>query len=84
MKKFGIKYNSQMNNDLVNKFCELSSSSKQILETIYRKENISTRSYFKILKIARTIADLNQSENINDEHIMEVINYRKFISNQII
>ncbi len=84
LKKFGIKYNSQMNNDLVNKFCELSSSSKQILETIYRKENISTRSYFKILKIARTIADLNQSENINDEHIMEVINYRKFISNQII
>lgn len=84
LKKFGIKYNSQMSNELINKFCELSQSSKQILETIYRKENISTRSYFKILKIARTIADLNQSENINEEHIMEVINYRKFISNQVI
>lgn len=84
LKKYGMKYNSQMTNELVNKFCKLSSSSKQILETIYRKENISTRSYFKILKIARTIADLNQSENINDEHIMEVINYRKFINNQVI
>ncbi|BAK81159.1 YifB family Mg chelatase-like AAA ATPase [Candidatus Arthromitus sp. SFB-rat-Yit] len=83
-KKYGMKYNSQMNNELVNKFCKLSPSSKQILETIYRKENISTRSYFKILKIARTIADLNQSENINDGHIMEVINYRKFINNQVI
>lgn len=84
LEKFGIKYNSEMNNELVNKFCELKSSSKQILETIYRKENISTRSYFKILKIARTIADLNGEASIQDEHIMEVINYRKFTNKQVI
>lgn len=84
LKKYGIKYNSQMNNELVNKFCELSTSSKQILETVYRKENITTRSYFKILKIARTIADLDNKDKINDEHIMEVINYRKFINKQVI
>lgn len=83
-KKFKIKYNSQMNNDLVNRFCELNSSSKQILETIYRKENISTRSYFKILKIARTIADLDDQNRITDDHIMEVVNYRKFINKQVI
>lgn len=84
LEKFNIKYNSQMNNELVNKFCALKPSSKQILETIYRKENISTRAYFKILKIARTIADLNGENNIQDEHIMEVINYRKFTNKQVI
>ncbi len=78
-KKFNIKYNSEMNNDLINRFCELSKSSKEILETIYRKESISTRSYFKILKIARTIADLDGEIKINDSHIVEVMNYRKFI-----
>ena len=83
-KKFDIKYNDQMNNELVNKFCELSSSSKQILETIYRKQEISTRDYFKILKVARTVADLDGQEKINDEHIMEVINYRKFINKQVV
>ena len=78
-KKFNIKYNSEMNNDLINRFCELSKSSKEILETIYGKESISTRSYFKIIKIVHTIADLDGDVKINDSHIMEVINYRKFI-----
>ncbi len=84
LKNYGIKYNSQMSNELINKFCKLRPSSKQILETIYRRENISTRSYFKILKIARTIADLDNEENIRDEHIMGVINYRKFTTKQVI
>lgn len=84
LSKFNIKYNSQMDNRLVNKFCKLDLQSKQILETVYRKENISTRSYFKILKIARTIADLENKENITTEHIMEVINYRKFINKQVV
>lgn len=84
LSKFNIKYNSQMDNRLINMFCKLDSSSKQILETVYRKENISTRSYFKILKIARTIADLENKENITTEHIMEVINYRRFINKQVV
>lgn len=82
--KFNIKYNSQMDNRLINMFCKLDLPSKQILETVYRKENISTRSYFKILKIARTIADLENKENITIEHIMEVINYRRFINKQVV
>ncbi len=73
-----------MDNELINRFCKLKPSSKRILENVYRNENISTRSYFKILKIARTISDLDGSDQINDEHIMEVINYRKFISKEAV
>lgn len=80
----GIKYNSHMSNELVNKFCKLDAQSKQLLESVYRKESISTRSYFKILKIARTVADLENEKDITVDHIMEVINYRKFINKQVV
>lgn len=57
---------------------EISTSSKNIMESAMRKFDMSVRSYNKVIKVARTIADLEESENINDCHILESIEYRAF------
>lgn len=72
----GIYTNSELTPKLIEKFCKLELSSSQILEKYFQKNKLSARSYAKILKIARTIADLESSENIQDEHILEAIRYR--------
>ena len=55
---------------------ELNEKTKDILKMSFEKMNLSARGYVKILKIARTIADLDSSDNINEYHIMEAIQYR--------
>ena len=60
----------------VEKICKLGEREKSILEKIVSKYYLSARSYFKILKISRTIADLEGSEKINSDHILEAISYR--------
>ena len=55
---------------------ELNDKTKNILKMSFEKMNLSARGYMKILKIARTIADLDSSDNINEYHIMEAIQYR--------
>ena len=72
----GIYTNSQMNNKLVEKYCILNKRAKSILSDVFEKYNLSARMYFKILKVARTLADLDNSENINEENVMEAICYR--------
>ena len=74
--EYGIYTNSELTPKLMEEFCVLSSSSKSILEKYFQKNKLSARSYSKILKIARTIADLEGSENIKDKHILEAIRYR--------
>jgi magnesium chelatase family protein len=49
---------------------------KMMLDTIAEKLKLSARGYFKVLKIARTIADLERSENIKEKHLMEALQYR--------
>lgn len=71
-----IYTNSELTPKLIEKFCKLELSSTQILEKYFEKNKLSARSYAKILKIARTIADLDGSKNIRDEHILEAIRYR--------
>ena len=51
---------------------------------MYDKFNLSTRAYSRILKVARTIADLDGSKNILDIHIIEAMQYRKFIDERIV
>ena len=72
----GIYTNSQMTNKLVEKYCKLGSKEKKILEKAFDKYNLSARMYYKILKVARTLADIDGNDNISEENIVEAICYR--------
>lgn len=67
----GILYNSEMNENMVRKYCQLDDNALKIMEQIMAKHNISARSYSKILKTSRTIADMNNSIKIERSHILE-------------
>ena len=75
-KDLPINFNSQMSKKETDKFCPLSDKNRQILDRAYEKYNLSARGYVKVLKTARTIADLENSEEIKSEHILEAIGYR--------
>lgn len=68
--------NSELTPKLVNKYCKLGSKQKEILEKAFERLNLSARAYIKILKTARTIADLEEKENIEEKHLAEAIGYR--------
>ena len=71
-----IHYNAQMGVKLIRQFCKLDEDSLGLLKTAMEKLNLSARAYDRILKVARTIADLEASERINGNHISEAIQYR--------
>ncbi len=77
-KRFGQenKYNSAMAADEVETFCMLTDSGKIVIKQAFEKLNLSMRGYHKIMKVARTIADLEQSELIDAIHLREAIMYR--------
>ena len=68
--------NAKMNSAQVKKFCNLDQSSELLLRTAFQKLKLSARAHDRILKVARTIADLDNSEKINSNHIAEAISYR--------
>src|SRR5690606_28766153 len=72
----GIHYNAQMGVKQIREFCKLSESSLSLLKTAMERLNLSARAYDRILKVARTIADLEKSPDIKDAHISEAIQYR--------
>lgn len=71
-----ILTNSEMNIPQIKKYCEHDSKSKELLKKYVDSGKLSARGYHRILKVARTIADLNNSENIKYEHIAEALMYR--------
>ncbi|HPE83937.1 MAG TPA: YifB family Mg chelatase-like AAA ATPase [Aequorivita sp.] len=71
-----IHYNAQMGVKQIRQFCKLDEASLQLLKTAMERLNLSARAYDRILKVARTIADLEASENITGNHISEAIQYR--------
>ena len=75
-KNNGIYSNAQLTPKLVNKYCKLDNEGKKILQNAFERLGLSARAYGRILKVARTIADLNGKENINVNHIAEAIQYR--------
>lgn len=74
--KDGITCNSQLTSSLISKYCVLSDECKKILEDAFNKLNLSARAHNRILKLARTIADLDESNNIEINHLAEAIQYR--------
>jgi magnesium chelatase family protein len=68
--------NAQMTPRLIRKYCPLASGSQMLLERAINKYGLSARAYDRILKVSRTIADLEGREQIADEHISEAVQYR--------
>ncbi|WP_347372697.1 YifB family Mg chelatase-like AAA ATPase [Aequorivita sp. Q41] len=71
-----VHYNAQMGVKQIREFCKLDETSLQLLKTAMERLNLSARAYDRILKVSRTIADLEVSEKINGTHIAEAIQYR--------
>ncbi len=74
--KYGLYTNSQMPHKLISKFCVPSASGERLLKLAMEKFMLSIRAYDKILKISRTIADLNENKGIEDYHLSEALQYR--------
>ena len=75
-KKYKIYSNAELTPKLIEKYCKLDDISKEILEKAFNRLGLSARAYSRILKVARTIADLDQKENIESQHVAEAIQYR--------
>ena len=81
-KKYGIYSNSELTTKLVSQFCVLDNKGEELLQNAFKKLKLSIRAYERILKVARTIADLDGKVNIEYKHVAEAIQYRsidKFI-----
>ena len=76
-KNENIFVNSEMNLKLIKKYCKIPEQAKQLLKQAVQTYNLSARAYFRLLKTARTIADLENTQNIKTEYIAEALQYRK-------
>ena len=79
-KGYPIFTNSELTPELIKKFCKLDEKSETLLKTAIARFNLSGRAYDRIVKLARTIADLENSENIESSHVAQALQYRSFIS----
>ncbi len=68
--------NAQMSSKMLHTYCDIDETSRNLLKNAMERLSLSARAYDRILKVARTIADLDQSDAIRPEHIAEAINYR--------
>ncbi len=77
--KFDFNLNSEIPSRYIEVFCGIDEDSRRLLDRTVNRFNLSSRSYYRILKVARTIADLDRKENIETNHILEAIQYRNTI-----
>lgn len=74
--KLPIFTNSEMNTKYIREFCQIGNKEKQLLKNAIQQMNLSPRGYHRLLKVSRTIADLDKKEKIAPAHIAEAIQYR--------
>lgn len=75
-KNIGIFSNSGLTTKLIEKYCKIDEKGEKILNNAFKILGLSARAYGRILKVARTIADLDEQEDINYKHLAEAIQYR--------
>ncbi len=78
-KDTGLVTNSDLNSKTIKKFCKLDAESENLLKAAAGKFNISGRGFDRILKLARTIADLDAKENLTSAHIAQSLQYRNLV-----
>jgi len=76
LKGAGVFSNSRLSSRLIRKYCEVKGDTLKLLETAVERLGLSARAYTRVLKVARTIADLEGSEGILHNHVSEAIQYR--------
>ena len=74
--KLGLKFNSELSSDQVKEYCRLNERGKKLMKTVFEQLMLSARGYYRILKVARTIADLAGEEEISTTALSEAICYR--------
>ena len=72
----GFSCNARISSAVIRSVCVMTDDAQMLLKNAFEKLGLSARAYDRILKVARTIADLDHSENINSDHIAEAIRYR--------
>lgn len=72
----GIRMNAKMTSKMINEYCKLDAESESLMRLAFEKYHISARGYTRILKVARTIADLDKSHDIKINHLTEALAYR--------
>ena len=75
-------HNSQIPSSRLSEYCELSETEQRFMEEIYDKYALTARTYHKILRVARTIADLQEKKTINHGHLVEAIRYRSIVNDK--
>ncbi len=71
-----LHFNAQMSPNMVRQICTIDDTGQALIKSAMEKLGLSARAYDRILKVARTIADLDASENIEAGHLAEAIHYR--------
>jgi magnesium chelatase family protein len=69
-------HNSQIPASKISEYCPLGKKEESFMESVYKKESLTARTYHKILRVARTIADMEQSSQIQLHHLVEAVCYR--------
>ena len=75
-KNEAYKLNSKIEGDDFKKYCNLDIAQRATLETAYEKMGLTMRGYYKIIRLSRTIADLDDADEIEIPHILEALQYR--------
>lgn len=84
MKDEKTKCNGDMKVWQIKKYCILSEEADKVMKYAFESYGLTARAYYRILKVARTIADLDAEENIKEHHIIEALQYRKYLDEKII
>jgi magnesium chelatase family protein len=71
-----ISTNNEMNNKHIEKYCQLNQETKKLMEQAINNLKLSARAYMRVLKVGRTIADMDESKGIETKHIAEALQYR--------